>query len=285
MPLTRSALPNLVLHLRMPVGTRQGLGRRDIVTGPDDFMFVADGREFTRHSRSGSILAIAPDENLLLEEIASRGADRPGRLMLSTRRVTIGRPALRRLAAALDDFVSGTAPGHEPRATRLDEAALLSFVAGILVEGSGFRPARGATCARLSEVENWIDANLGHPITAGQLCRIAGVNLRGLEKIFESRRGMSPRRFVAERRLAAANRLLGRAQPGDEVATLASSVGFNPWDGSRHPTGRLSASLKWADRTRSQVIDNRSRLRECLRPLPSRTARIPGRGAQESPRR
>jgi AraC-like DNA-binding protein len=227
LPVTiRGALPDPVLHLKIPAATRYRYGRREILPGPVGAMFVAAGWEFTRHSGPGSMLAIRPDANCLIEEIASRGAGWPGRLALGTRQLRPGRRALLRLAAALDDLIRDKAPGGGPQAGKHSEAVLLAAVADILIEGAAVIPTRAATNARIADVENWIDANLGRPITAGQLCRVAGVSQRGLEKVFESRRGMSPMRFVVERRLAAAHRLLVRAGPGSDVTTIASSVGF-----------------------------------------------------------
>jgi len=235
----RGALPNAVLHLGVPAGTRYRIGRREYLTEPGDAMFVPGGWEFTRRGTPGSMLAIAPDAGHVLAEIAARSASRPGRRMLTARRLTIGHVALRRLATALDEFVRGTAPGGDLRAAQRSEADLLSAVADILLEGSAVLPTREATSARIADVEAWIDANLDRPITAGQLCRVAGVSQRGLEKAFESRRGMSPARFVAERRLAAAHCRLVRPGPNDDVTTVAQSVGFSHM-------GRFSALYRQA---------------------------------------
>jgi transcriptional regulator GlxA family with amidase domain len=55
---------------------------------------------------------------------------------------------------------------------------------------------------------------------------VAGVGERALAKIFESRRGMSPMRYVTERRLAAAHSRLLRASAADEVTEIATDLGF-----------------------------------------------------------
>jgi len=259
LPLTiRGALPNPVLHLKMAAATRYRFGRRETLAGPGDAVFVAAGCEFTRHAQPGAMLAIGPDEDCLLDEITSRGVGRSGQLMLGTRQLTLGGAALLRLAAALEDFVRDKAPGRDARAGQHGEAALLGAVADILIEGAAVIPTRAATNARIAEVENWIDANLDRPITAGQLCRVAGVSQRGLEKAFESRRGMAPMRFVAERRLAAAHRMLVRAGPGSDVTTIASTVGFTHMgrfaSSYRQAFGESpSASLKRAQRATSGV--------------------------------
>lgn len=240
LPLTiRGALPYPVLQVGMPAATRYRLGRREYLMGPGDAMFVAGGLEFTRRGQPGSILAFAPDEDRLVEEIAARGAGNSDRLMLTTRRLTIGRSALSRLAAPLGDLARKNAPGFDLRAAQRSEAALLAAIADILIEGTAVIPTRQATNVRIADLESWIEANLDRPITAGQLCRIAGVSQRGLEKIFESRRGMSPMRFVVERRLAAAHRSLVRGSPGDDVTTIAAGVGFNHM-------GRFAASYREA---------------------------------------
>jgi transcriptional regulator GlxA family with amidase domain len=69
---------------------------------------------------------------------------------------------------------------------------------------------------------------------------VAGVGQRALEKVFESRRGMSPLRFVTERRLAAAHRMLIRgAAPDEDVTRVALGLGFG------HP-GRFAALYRQA---------------------------------------
>lgn len=240
LPVTiRGALPCPVLHLLLPAGSRYRIGRREYVTESQDAMFMAGGWEFTRHSPSGMTIAVAPHEGHLLEEIAARGACKYGRLMLTTRRLTIGHVAGAHFAALLRGFASGKAPGGDLRAAQHSETQLLSAIADILIKEQAVVPTREATNVRIADLEGWIEFNLDRPITAGQLCRIAGVSQRGLEKAFESRRGMSPMRFVLERRLAAAHRHLVSANPQDDVTTIAVSVGINHM-------GRFAASYRRA---------------------------------------
>ena len=72
----------------------------------------------------------------------------------------------------------------------------------------------------------WIEAHLGDPVTLGSLCRVAGVGDRSLQMTFASLRGVSPMRYVNERRLAAARRLLARAEADSDVTDVATAVGF-----------------------------------------------------------
>jgi AraC-like DNA-binding protein len=240
LPLTiRGALPRPVLHLWAPIGSRYRIGRREYVGGPRDIMFLAEGQEFSRRSPSGMIMAVSVDAGRLLEEVAARGAGGHGRSMLATQRLILGRVARARLAAHVRDLMEGSAPGADRRVAQRSEARLLSAVADVLINGSAVVPTREATSARLARLEAWIEANLDRPLTAGQLCRIAGVSQRGLEKTFELRRGMSPMRFVAERRLAAAHRRLARAGPEDDVTSIATAVGISHM-------GRFAASYRQA---------------------------------------
>ncbi len=223
----RGELPNVVLHLAIPAGSRYRFGRREYDIRPDDAMFVAGGWEFTRRAPPGLSLALDIDKAALVREIASRGAGAAGTLMLTTRRLAVDEVGRARLVRAVTGLIQARAPGAPVQAARDFEARLLGAIAELLLEQSAVARTRRATSTRIADVEGWIEANLERSITAGQLCRIAGVSQRALEKIFESRRGMSPMRFVTERRLAAAHRMLGAAVPGDDVTAVALGLGFN----------------------------------------------------------
>jgi AraC-like DNA-binding protein len=215
-------------------------GRREYVAGPCTAMFVARGWEFTRLSKPGAMLALGLDQDALLHEIASRRQLERGKLQLTSRPFTINPAAHARLAALLDDLVRATAPGADLRQAEPAEASLVAAVADMLLEQSAAVAVRTGATARMREVEEWIEANLGGPITAGRLCQVAGVGHRGLEKIFEARHGMSPMRFVTERRLAAAHRMLVRdGAPDRDVTSVAIGVGFG------HP-GRFATLYRQA---------------------------------------
>jgi len=63
----RGALPIPVLHLAPPAGGTYRFGRREYVARPRTAMFVARGWEFTRLSKPGAMLALALDEDALLQ--------------------------------------------------------------------------------------------------------------------------------------------------------------------------------------------------------------------------
>lgn len=235
----RGELPNVVLHLGIPPGSWYRFGRREYDIRPNDALFVADRWEFTRHSPPGASLAIDLDKDALIEEIAARSAGRPGRPMLTTQRLASNEATRARLLTAVASLVQARAPSVPVQRAQHLEADVLAVTAELLLEQSAVVRTRQATSVRIADLEGWIEANLERSITAGQLCRIAGVSKRGLEKIFESRRGMSPMRFVTERRLAAAQRMLSAASPGEDVTRVALGLGFNH-------AGRFSALYRQA---------------------------------------
>jgi AraC-like DNA-binding protein len=196
------------------------------VTDRASALFVAGGWEFSRRSPPGAALALAPSEEALLEEIVARYPGQRGKWLLTTRPIALDPPAHARVVAAVADVVRSTAPEARPMEAQLGEARLIAAIADVLLDNAAVIRTQQAATARIADLEGWIEAHLHHPITAGRLCRIAGVGQRGLEKIFESRRGMSPMRFVTERRLAAVHRLLTRAGPRDDVTRIAFGFGF-----------------------------------------------------------
>ena len=100
------------------------------------------------------------------------------------------------------------------------------MLADALLRASAAAPAAALIAGRGADLEAWIEANLQEPITLGTLCKFAGVGERCLQKTFELRRGVTPMRFVAERRLAAARLRLASALPGDIVTIIATALGF-----------------------------------------------------------
>jgi AraC-like DNA-binding protein len=107
------------------------------------------------------------------------------------------------------------------------EAALLGAVAGALSPSEILRHVPQIAASRRAALEGWIDGHLHEPITLGRLCAIAGVASRTLQRAFEQRRGMSPMRFVAERRLAAAHRALRSGPCTRSVTQIATAMGFS----------------------------------------------------------
>lgn len=217
-----------VFQLAMPAGSVYRTGRRvSAPTVPSSLVIVPPSWEWTRTSPPGQVLAMQLDAETLRQELRSQrpagGGELPQRLVASV----LAPQEEARLRDAVAAVVQATRPGADPRQLVLAEARLLHEVAQRVPETPSQRRLAELSPPRLRDLEAWIEANLGEPITLGELCRVAGVGARCLQRTFEHRRGMSPMRFVAERRLAAAHQALLKGGPGASVTHLALAHGFD----------------------------------------------------------
>jgi AraC-like DNA-binding protein len=220
----RGAVFDPLLHLSMPTGSQYRLGRRTHSVGPATATFLAPGLEFTRRSPAGRSFVISVQQRKLADEIEARCAGSGGDIVFRSRPIELDEIEQSRLVSAAMDF-SHAKGGAERLQILRTEARLVSAIADTLLRESAVARARAAPTQRITGLEAWIEAHLDEPITIGRLCAVAGVGERSLQKSFVSRRGMSPMRFVAERRLAAARRRLMTAN-GRDVTSVALQLGF-----------------------------------------------------------
>ncbi len=217
-----------VLQLVVPVGSVFRTGRHTSApTGPSSVVLVPPGWECTRISPPGSLFAIELHQRALLDELEARWPI--GRAQWVERLTVVDLAARERadLTAVAAALVQATQPGIDSRQLVLAEGRVVELMAGLARLGTAEgRPGELAQ-ERARDLEGWIDAHLGEPLTLGRLCQVAGVGARCLQKTFEYRRGMSPMRFVIERRLAAAHRRLDQSAPGDSVTRIALELGFD----------------------------------------------------------
>jgi AraC-like DNA-binding protein len=217
-----------VLQLALPVGSVFRTGRRmSAPTGRSSVVFAPAGWEFSRISPPGSLFAIEVQQQALLAELQAR---RPTGRAESAERLAVIELAEcdhADLMAAASALVRATGPGVDSRQLVLAEARVVDLMAGLALFGAVEARLGELALQRARDLEGWIDAHLEEPLTLGQLCRIAGVGARCLQKTFEYRRGMSPMRFVMERRLATAYRRFRQAAPDTTVARTALDLGFD----------------------------------------------------------
>lgn len=221
----RGAVQYHLLYPSAPPGTRYGFGRQEHASKACTATFVAAGWEFSRHTPPGKTLSVAAHAGRLNEEIAARQQGGRGQAVLQSRAIELDDAMQARIADAVYAVAESAETDGVPSPHA--EARLLATMADLLLEGSAVQRAPALSASRLAAVEAWIDAHLEEPITVGRLCEVAGVGERALQKAFESRRGLSPMRFVAERRLARARRLLENAGPCDTVTDIALRLGFH----------------------------------------------------------
>jgi AraC-like DNA-binding protein len=221
----RGAVPHHLLYLTVPPGSRYTFGRQQLLTGTRTATFVPAGWEFSRRAPPGETLSLAVRADRLSDEIAARQQTGRRQAVPRSRALELDDAVQAGLIDAVSSVAGSAADDGVPSPHA--EARLLGAMADVLLAGSAVEHAPALAASRLAAVEAWVDAHHEEPITLGRLCEIAGVGERALQKAFESRRGMSPMRFVVERRLAAARRLLERADPGGTVTDVATRLGFH----------------------------------------------------------
>lgn len=222
----RGAAPDATLHVTMPSGASYQVGRRRHVVHGATAIFLAPGWEFTRRSGPGSFFAISIDGRRLAEEVAARAPERRDGTQFMTRSFELAGIERAALAASVREFMQTKLTGSERFGAPGTEAGLIATVAGLLLRERAVVRVDPVAAARIADVEGWIESRLVEPITIGRLCELAGVGERRLQKAFEARRGVSPMRFVMERRLSEARRRLKRGGTRDDVTSIALGLGF-----------------------------------------------------------
>lgn len=115
----------------------------------------------------------------------------------------------------------------ERRQAGLRDREVASLIAGCVIEQSGAKPAVAGTLGRVDRVERWVDGHISEEISLDQLCKVAGVGWRPLQKAFLAVKGQSPLEFVASRRLAAVHARLMQAADDVMVSRVAMDLGFS----------------------------------------------------------
>lgn len=228
MQTVRGFIRGPVLHLSIPVGSVYRTGRRaSAPTGPSTVVIAPPGWEYTRASPPGNLLLVGPTGHALQDEVEALRPERGARWMggLSVFDLAVRDKAS--LVSAVSDLMHATQPGVDARRLDLAECRVVALLAELALHRFEVERPGDLSWTRIRDLESWIEAHLGEPITLGRLCQVAGVGARCLQKTFESRRGMSPMRFVAERRLAAAHQRLIHAAPDASVTHVALELGFD----------------------------------------------------------
>ena len=222
----RGALGALTLHLSIDAPGEYLFGRRRIRVAPGSGMILPPRWEFTRQSGPGSMFGLALNDQALNAEIRARRPERQGGWVPNSRSLDLSGTDRNAVDAAIADLVWAADSATASATFEQREARLISAVADLLLRGAAVSPAAPIAASRFAMLEEWIEAHLSDPVTLGSLCRVAGVGDRSLQMTFASLRGVSPMRYVNERRLAAARRLLARAEADSDVTDVATAVGF-----------------------------------------------------------
>lgn len=222
----RGAVSEPTFHLMLPADCDYRTGRKQFVAGPVAAMFLAPGWEFTRRAPPGRALAVQVSARRLADEVAARLPERRAVLQFRTHLFDLSDAEYATLDASIREFAHSMASEPTRSGESVEQARLVAMLAGLLLRDSVAARADAVAASRMAKLEDWIESRIEEPITIGRLCEVAGVGERSLQKAFESRRGMSPMRFVTERRLARANRRLKEGGVLDEVTHVALGLGF-----------------------------------------------------------
>ncbi|HRY89893.1 MAG TPA: helix-turn-helix transcriptional regulator [Rubrivivax sp.] len=217
-----------VLHLALPPGTVLRSGRRTSDrTVPQTAVLIPPGWAFTRISPPGALFAVEVDQQALEAELRARRPDDVKRNLSRMAMPQLAAGERARLTAAASELVLATEPGMDVRQRASAEASFIERMVDLVLRDAVTRRPGELALERARNLEAWIDAHLGEPITMGTLCRVAGVGARCLQKSFLYRRGISPMRFVAERRLLAAHQWLSDSSHAGTVTEAGLRFGFS----------------------------------------------------------
>ena len=229
-----------VLHLALPTGTVLRTGRRTSAqTVPNTAVLIPPGWAFTRISPPGALFAVEVNPSALMAELRARRPDEVHRNLTRMAMPELTSGERMGLLAAASELVLATEPGIDDRQQASAEGRFIERMVDLVLRDAVTRRPGELALERARNLEAWIDAHLGEPITMGTLCRVAGVGERCLQKSFLYRRGISPMRFVAERRLLAAHQWLADASCAGTVTEAALRFGFSH-------LGRFSVSYREA---------------------------------------
>jgi len=238
----RAAVPHPTLFLSLQPGETQSYGRKCYDLRPDRALFSAAGHEYTRKGGSTRCLVVRVESGLLEREIAARVRGRSRRWLAPS--APIDMTAARRAELVAFDAelraaaVSGESWGPYGSLEAF-ELAVAGWMADLVLGAANVQSTDESGLERVWRVHRWIDAHLDQDITLDQLCAVAGVSPRSLQKAFLAARGQTPHEFVTARRLAAARRRLESGSSQAPVSTVALDCGF------RH-FGRFAASYRAA---------------------------------------
>lgn len=223
----RGSTPRQCLHLPSTGASRYTFGREAVEVGPGQVILLPRDWEHTRCSEPTAMTGLAIDEDAWHRELRSRDPKLDPNDTVHPRVFDLGATAPVPLRRAIDELIAVAADPAAPATQRsLAEASFIGALAAALRQAAAWAHVPAIAARRLADVEQWIDTHLHEPITLGRLCQVAGIGGRSLQLAFFARRGMSPMRFVTERRLRAARRELEDAGRRTSVSEVALGNGF-----------------------------------------------------------
>jgi AraC-like DNA-binding protein len=201
-------------------------GRQRLDVSPGTLAFFAPGVEVSRHSDPAALLGVDLDAAALVAAVQQRSAEPIDSWPQVLLTFDMSEPPLQDFSGALADLVTSSDPAAPLMLRKQCEHRVIEVLADALASRLIAQPVGRLAARRAALLEAWIEANLGEHITLARLCAVAQASERSLQQAFQARRGMSPMRFVCERRLAAARRRIVAGGADDGITGIATSLGF-----------------------------------------------------------
>lgn len=145
-----------------------------------------------------------------------------------------GAAAMRILSVVEHELERGVLGAVPSIAERLADSLVYAILAAQGADAAIVPLDPGPACVR--RVEEWVEANLGEPLTLSELGAVAGVSVRALQLAFRAHRGCTPLQFLRSRRLERARALLAS---GRELTVTAVAL-----DCSFEHLGRFSVRYR-----------------------------------------
>jgi AraC-like DNA-binding protein len=222
----RARFPWSCVHVPINRTQQYAFGRRRIGVVPGGMAFIPTGTETTSQIAAGSTFALQVDDAALADEALARCPSIELAWPQTPVALELPEPLRKRFDDAVAELVRTLGPDASPTERMRSERRVIAALADALPVSSGAVSSTRLAKRRLADLEAWIDAHLGETITIGRLSSVAQAGERSLQLAFQARRGMSPMRFVCERRLAAAHRRIANASAEDETTSIATNLGF-----------------------------------------------------------
>jgi AraC family transcriptional regulator len=195
--------------------------------GPREITLMGAGETNHFTGPAGSAWGQLYLDTRLLFDVASelRGTP-PATIELRDDAVFVADGALRR---RLDGYLARAQDRLEPPiALEMDARALLiavDLLRGYSTLGRPARPSRHELGAvRFRRIEEYVEANLGEDLPLGVLAEVVGLSPKHFSRAFRATTGQPPHRWLVERRVREAQRLL--RDPSLPLAEIAALLGF-----------------------------------------------------------
>jgi AraC-like DNA-binding protein len=213
-------------HLPLEGHHEYAFGRSRRGADAGTLMFLPPGTETTRRSTGGAMLAIVIETEALSAEVRGRQAGASVGWPLVPHALELSQAQMHELYEAIAEMVRLLEPNTSSDLRTHADRRLISMLASVISSSPAASRPLPVAARRLVDLEDWIEAHLADGISLGRLCEFAQLGERSLQLAFQARRGMSPMRFIAERRLAIAHQRISNASPDDDVTVIATRVGF-----------------------------------------------------------